>query len=129
MPSSVADAGMGATFAAAMERSAQLWDALRADFDAKQAAYSVALAFRIRYSMQLNAREAMHMIELRTGPQGHPEYRSVCQQMHEQIASRAGHKVLGALMSFADRSDYTSSALERLESENRAARRRPNRAR
>ena len=128
MPSSVGDAGMGATFADAMERSAQLWDALRAEFDPKQAAYAVSLAFRIRYSMQLNAREAMHMIELRTGPQGHPEYRSVCQQMHEQIASKAGHKVLGAIMSFADGSDYSSSALERLASENRAARRMPDRA-
>ena len=40
--------------------------------------YAVALAFRIRYSMQMNAREAMHLIELRSGPQGHPSYRTGC---------------------------------------------------
>jgi thymidylate synthase ThyX len=128
MPSSIADAGVRATFAEAMERSARLWDALRGDFDAKQAAYAVALAFRIRYSMQLNAREAMHVTELRTSSQGHPEYRSVCQQMHEQIASVAGHKVLAAAMSFVDSSDYSTARLERLASENRTAASRPQRA-
>ena len=40
-----------------------------------QAAYAVSLAYRVRYVMQMNAREAMHLIELRTGPQGHPAYR------------------------------------------------------
>ncbi len=127
MPSSVADAGMGDMFSSAMERSANLWDALRGDFEPNQAAYAVALAYRIRYSMQLNAREAMHMIELRTGPQGHPEYRSVCQQMHQQISSKAGHKVLAAMMTFADGANYEASSLERLASENRAALRRVDR--
>jgi len=41
----------------------------------------VALAFRIRYVMQMNAREAMHLIELRSSPQGHPSYRRVAQEM------------------------------------------------
>ncbi|MEZ5167259.1 MAG: FAD-dependent thymidylate synthase [Acidimicrobiales bacterium] len=56
-----------------------------------QASYAVSLAYRVRYSMQFNAREAMHMLELRTTPQGHEAYRRVCQRMHTQIAERAGH--------------------------------------
>ena len=40
------------------------------------------MAYRIRFYMDMNAREAMHVIELRTAPQGHPAYRRVCQQMH-----------------------------------------------
>ena len=56
----------------------------------------MALAFRVRYVMQFNAREAMHMIELRTSPQGHPEYRKVCQQMHRLIGEQAGHRAIAA---------------------------------
>ena len=42
----------------------------------------MSLAYKVRYVMQFNAREAMHLLELRTGPQGHPAYRRVCQEMH-----------------------------------------------
>ena len=59
-----------------------------------RAAYAVSLAYRVRYSLQLNAREAMHLLELRTGPQGHPEYRKVGQQMHRLIAEKAGHRAV-----------------------------------
>ena len=34
-----------------------------------------SLAYRMRYVMQMNAREAMHLCELRSSPQGHPSYR------------------------------------------------------
>ena len=50
------------------------------------APYAVAMAYRVRFYMEMNAREAMHLIELRTAPQGHPAYRRVCQQMHTLIA-------------------------------------------
>ena len=40
-----------------------------------EAAYAVTLAHRIRFTMVLNAREAMHLIELRSQPQGHESYR------------------------------------------------------
>ena len=54
--------------------------------------YVVPMAYRVRYCLQMNAREAMHVIELRTAPQGHPSYRRVCQQMHRLIAeSRRAH--------------------------------------
>ena len=62
----------------------------RAGLDAA-APYAVAMAYRVRFYMEMNAREAMHVIELRTAPQGHPAYRRVCQQMHRLIADRAGH--------------------------------------
>ncbi len=74
--------------------------------------------------MQCNAREAMHILELRTTPQGHPEYRKVCQQMHRLIAEQAGHPAVAALMRFVDHEDYEHSALERLDGERRAEQRR-----
>jgi hypothetical protein len=64
--------------------------------------YAVAMAFRIRFYMDMNAREAMHVIELRTSPQGHPSYRRVCQMMHRAIAETAGHHAVAAAMRFAD---------------------------
>jgi thymidylate synthase ThyX len=72
------------------------------------------MAYRIRFYVEMNAREAMHMIELRTGPQGHPAYRRVCQQMHRLIADRAGHKAIAASMIFAD---HSAVELERLKAE------------
>ena len=87
----------------------------------EQASYAVALAYRIRYTMQMNAREAMHLLELRSGPQGHPSYRWVAQEMHRQIAERAGHRLLAEAMSHVD---YGAEDLERLESERRAEQRR-----
>jgi len=74
--------------------------------------------------MHFNACEAMHMLELRTTPQGHPEYRKICQDMHRQLAEKAGHRALAAMMSFVDHDDYELDALERLEGERRAEQRR-----
>lgn len=122
MPQDIAEAGLQSQWDDAMGRSASLHDVLAERFPA-QAPYALALAFRVRYSMQLNAREAMHMLELRTGPQGHPEYRRIGQQMHRLIAEQAGHHIIAEMMSFVDHED---SQLGRLEAETRAELRRGN---
>ena len=103
-----------------MERSAALHEALLERFPA-QAPYAVGLAYRVRYSMQMNARSAMHVLELRSAVQGHPAYRYVAQEMHRQIADRAGHRAVAEMMRFVDHS--AEESLERLDAENRAARR------
>ena len=61
--------------------------------------------------MVLNAREAMHLIELRSQPQGHESYRWVAREMHRQIAEVAGHTAIAAMMSFVDRSDPAAGRL------------------
>jgi thymidylate synthase ThyX len=71
--------------------------------------------------MDMNAREAMHVLELRTAPQGHPAYRRVCQAMHRLIAEQAGHKALAEAMRFVD---HSAVELERLEAERRTDARR-----
>jgi thymidylate synthase ThyX len=120
-PADLDAAGLQVLFDEAMSRSAALYDALALQFP-DQAAYAVSLAYRIRFSMQFNAREAMHLLELRTTPQGHPAYRSVAQQMHHQIEDTAGHTAIAAMMRFVDHSDEPE--LERLEAERRAEHRR-----
>lgn len=123
-PAAVDDAGCAPVFDETMERSAALHDALAERFPA-QAPYAVALAYRLRFVMQMNAREAMHLIELRSAPQGHPAYRSVAQQMHTLIAEKAGHRAIAAAMRFADHSPEPQ--LERLAGERRAEQRRMSR--
>ena len=87
----------------------------------EQAAYAVALGYKLRYVMQMNAREAMHLCELRSSPQGHPTYRRVAQEMHRQIAERAGHRAIAAAMRYVDHGTYD---LERLDAERAAEARR-----
>ena len=129
IPASVVDAGGESVYSAAMARSAGLYEVLNERFVPGQAAYAVALAFRIRYTMQFNAREAMHLLELRTSPQGHPEYRKVCQEMHRLIADKAGHSVVAEMMSYMDPADYENEGLERLSGERRADLKRQEKAR
>ncbi len=97
-----------------MDQSADLHEAMLAHGLRDAAPYAVVMAYRVRFYMDMNAREAMHVIELRTTPQGHPSYRRVCQLMHRAIADVAGHRAIAAAMQFADHSDVE---LERLQSE------------
>ena len=120
LPDAVVEANCTDAFEGAMERSAELYDAL-ADRFVDQAPYAVSLAYRIRYVMQMNAREAMHLIELRSAPAGHPEYRFVAQEMHRLIAEQAGHRIVADAMRFVD---HTDPDLERLDAERRAEQRR-----
>jgi hypothetical protein len=59
----------------------------------------------------------MHVLELRSGQQGHPVYRRVVQQMHRLIAERAGHRLIADAMTFVDHAEHE---LERLDAERRA---------
>jgi thymidylate synthase ThyX len=113
-PDALVEAGAAEAWTRVMDASAALYEALRdAGLDAA-APYAVAMAYRVRFYMEMNAREAMHLIELRTAPQGHPAYRRVCQQMHRLIEDRAGHHAVAAAMQFADHSQVE---LERLKAE------------
>ena len=83
-----------------------------------QAGYAVCLAYKVRFVMYLNARAAMHMLELRTSPQGHSAYRSVAQDMHRLISEQAGHHAVAEMMRYVDHS--AEPGLERLDAERRA---------
>ncbi|MGI8755092.1 MAG: FAD-dependent thymidylate synthase [Acidimicrobiales bacterium] len=120
-PDAVDLSGTAPVFDRAMERSAELHDLLAPRFPA-QAPYAVCLAYKVRFSMQMNAREAMHLLELRSGPQGHPAYRAVAQEMHRLIATEAGHPAVAEMMRYVDHAPEPS--LERLDAERRAEARR-----
>jgi hypothetical protein len=113
-PAALEEAGAAADWRAVMERSGQLHAALVSGGLREAASYAVCMAYRVRFYMDMNAREAMHVIELRTAPQGHPSYRRICQAMHRHIADVAGHQAIAAAMHFTDHSEVE---LERLQAE------------
>jgi thymidylate synthase ThyX len=116
LPPEIEPAGALEDWTRVMAESAELFE-LMADAGLGPASqYAVAMAHRIRFYMDMNAREAMHVIELRTTPQGHPVYRRVCQEMHRLIADQAGHRAIAEAMVFAD---HSRVELERLEAERR----------
>jgi thymidylate synthase ThyX len=120
-PAAIEEAGALRDWREIMDRSASLHGSLVARGLAEVAPYAVVMAYRVRFYMDMNAREAMHVIELRTAPQGHPSYRRVCQQMHSAIAEIAGHRAIADAMRFADHSEVE---LERLQSERALERKR-----
>ena len=113
-PDAIRDAGALDDWMRVMDASAALHAAIASAGLADVAPYAVAMAYRVRFYVDMNAREAMHVIELRTAPQGHPAYRRVCQAMHRLIADVAGHRAVAAAMTFAD---HSAVELERLGSE------------
>jgi len=121
MPEAVDEAGAAADFRRVMDGAAALHDTIAAAGLPEVASYAVSMAYRVRFYMAMSAREAMHVIELRSAPQGHPAYRRIAQTMHRLIAEQAGHRALAAAMTFAD---HSAVDLERLEAERAAARRR-----
>ena len=118
VPEIVDEAGAGPRFREALARSADLYHRLVPEFP-HAAQYAVCLAYRMRFVMHMNAREAFHVIELRSSAQGHPAYRRIAQAMADTIAEV--HPAVAAAMTFVDRGDVD---LERLEAERRSEARR-----
>jgi thymidylate synthase ThyX len=113
VPEEVEEAGFGDGYREGLERSHAEWERLRSAGLAEEAPYAASLAFRIRYVLDLNAREAIHLIELRSGREGHLSYRAVALEMLDQIA--AVHPSVAGAMTYADRE--TGPRLERLQGE------------
>ena len=70
----------------------------------EEAQYVVNFAYKYPYFMKINLREACHMIELRTIPQGHHDYRTVCQEMFRQI--KKVHPILSSGIKFVNLNIY-----------------------
>jgi thymidylate synthase ThyX len=120
-PAAIEEAGALDDWRGVMNESAELFEKLSAAGLPEVASYAVVMAYRVRFYMEMNAREATHLIELRTAPQGHPSYRRICQLMHRAIAERAGHQAIATAMQFVDHSEVE---LERLQSERAMERKR-----
>jgi thymidylate synthase ThyX len=120
IPEEVSEAAVGDEYERALDISRAEFGRLEAAGLAEAAPYALCLGYRIRYVLDMNAREAMHVCELRSGREGHPTYRAVAQAMHEQIASV--HPGIAAAMHHVDSS--SEPRLERIMSEIRTHRKR-----
>ena len=120
VPEELEAAGVADLFRAGLERSRVEHDRLVEASLAERAPYALCLAYRIRYVLDMNAREAMHLIELRAGREGHPSYRAVARELHAQIARV--HPSVAAAMTHLD--TETEPRLERILAEMRSHERR-----
>jgi len=112
-PPEIEEAGFKSEFDDCMKRAADLYEQIYADLPS-EAQYVVPFAYKIRWYMKMNLREALHMCELRTMPQGHPDYRFICQEMWRKI--QEVHSTLAECGKFIDSKKYR---LGRLQSEMR----------
>jgi thymidylate synthase ThyX len=117
VPEEVELAGCGEEYRRALELSRREYERLQARGLGPAAAYALCLGYRIRFILDLNAREAMQLIELRSGREGHPAYRAVAHEMHAQIA--AVHPAVAATMAHVDR--QSEPRLERIVAEVRTS--------
>jgi thymidylate synthase ThyX len=121
LPVEVEQLGLAEEWERVMDESLTFYEDLREDLGPDVAQYVVPFAYNVRFVMEMNPRQAFHLIELRSQAAGHPAYRRVAHDMHDAIRNVAGHTLLADAMTHVDYSDVD---LERLESERKAERRR-----
>ena len=95
-----------------MKAASGLYEKLHSAYP-NEAQYVVPFAFKIRYLFIFNLREAFHLIELRSMPQGHPSYRRIVQKMYAQI--KRVHPAFASYMRYVYLDDR--DALGRLKGE------------
>ncbi|MHB8572183.1 MAG: FAD-dependent thymidylate synthase [Candidatus Dormibacteria bacterium] len=117
LPPELDQLGLGEEARAALEGAAEAWERLGGPRDVPEAQYVVPLAYRMRWYMTLNVREAFHICELRSQQQGHPDYRQVALDLERRVEE--AWPELAGLMTFVDQSPGVD--LERRESERRTA--------
>lgn len=103
VPQLVIDAGLSDRFEQCFDLSLKLYGILIGEGYAKEAQYATLLGHKMRWKITYNARQAFHLHELRTTPQGHPGYRKLVADMHEKVLEK--HPLLGAAMKFVDQDE------------------------
>ena len=112
-PNEIMELGIKKEFSECMNNTKNVFKMIRKK-QPEQAQYVVNFAYNYPYFMKLNLREATHLIELRTVPQGHIDYRKIAQKMYKLIEQK--HPILSKILKYVDMNQYE---LERFESEKR----------
>lgn len=99
----VEEAGLSHLYEQCFDLSNELYSYLQENGYDLEAQYATLLGHKMRWKFTMNAREAYHLIELRTAPQGHPGYRKLAKQMHEKIAEV--HPLLADGMKFVNKDE------------------------
>jgi thymidylate synthase ThyX len=118
LPQELVDSGLDKDFRDCMYLSKQVYEEIARTMP-EEAQYVVNFAHRYPYFIKMNLREACHMIELRTAPQGHPDYRIACQKIYMEI--ERVHPQLAQGIKFVDMGKYQ---LERFDAEKKTDKKR-----
>jgi thymidylate synthase ThyX len=111
----LAELNLEDAFRRAVEAAAAAHAVLERELGPALAQYAVPMAFHVRWYFRANLREVYHLCELRTTPQGHPDYRWVAQEMFRRVEEV--HPRLAAYARFVDLG--SGDELERRASERR----------
>jgi hypothetical protein len=103
VPKLIEDAGLTDKFEQCFDISARLYTTLQSEGLDEEAQYATLLGHRMRWKVTYNAREAIHLHELRTSPQGHPGYRKLVNEMHTKLLEV--HPLLGEAMRFVNQGE------------------------
>jgi thymidylate synthase ThyX len=114
LPQELVDLGLDKDFRDCMYLSKHVYEEVAKTMP-EEAQYVVNFAYRYPYFVKMNLREACHMIELRTAPQGHPDYRIACQKIYNEI--KRVHPQLSQGIKFVDMNRYH---LERFNAEKKS---------
>ena len=120
MPDEIKILGIEKDYRDCMDKTKETFEKIRKKYP-EQGQYVVNFGYNYPYFMKFNLREACHLLELRTVPQGHADYRKVAQEMFKQI--NKAHPNLSKIMKYVDMKEYD---LERFESEKRTEAKRKN---
>jgi len=112
VPAEIIAAGLDAEFKSALEDAKSAYEKINRQTNPFLAQYAVPMAYKLKWHMRMNLREAFHFIELRSTPQGHEDYRRVTIKMLKEIEKV--HPSLANYIKFANTKDVE---LERLEAE------------
>ena len=113
VPDLIDEAGLTDDFENCFEISLKLHSILQQAGYRLEAQYATLLGHKMRWKVTYNAREAFHLHELRTSPQGHPGYRKLVLQMHAKLSEV--HPIIGEAMKFVNKGE--DEALTRLAAE------------
>lgn len=103
VPELIQQAGLSDSFEECFDISLELYSKLQKANYNLEAQYATLLGHRMRWKVTYNAREAMHLHELRTSPQGHPGYRKLVKQMHDRLSEV--HPIIADAMKFVNRDE------------------------
>ncbi|HEV3432737.1 MAG TPA: FAD-dependent thymidylate synthase [Nitrososphaera sp.] len=118
LPQEMVDLGLDKDFRDCIYLSKHVYEEIAKTMP-EEAQYVVNFAYRYPYFVKMNLREACHMIELRTAPQGHSDYRIVCQKIFHEI--KRVHPQLAQGIKFVDMNRYQ---LERFDAEKKSEKKR-----
>jgi dTMP kinase len=103
IPKLIEEANLVEEFEECFEVSLRLYSDLQKAGYPLEAQYATLLGHKMRWKITYNAREAFHLHELRTSPQGHPGYRKLVGKMHEKLAEV--HPLIAESMIFVNKDE------------------------